>query len=208
MQKINIKQNKISSKQNIRAFAMMESLVAISILLTTIVAPLTLSIQSLKYTKLANDRTLASYIASQTVELANNYRQELRLVCTNDLAGTITNCAGDPSKSSLQIFINSFGGSYDMTGLPANTVKNLSCSLYQNPTSKEYTCEAATSSVANIKTVYKRALVVNGNDSFNYAGGAPGYNINAKVISIICYGKALTCDENTKDSVKVYSYIY
>ena len=207
MQKVNIKLNKIALKQNVRAFAMMESLVAISILLTTIVAPLTLSIQSLKYTRLANDRTLASYIASQTVEFANNYRQELRLVCTNDLAGTITNCAGDPSKSSLQIFIGSFG-TYDMTGLPANTVKNLNCSLYQNPTSKEYTCEVATSSVANLKTVYKRALVVSGNDSFTYAGGGSGYNITAKVISIICYGKALTCDENTKDSVKVYSYIY
>ncbi len=199
---------KTNNKISLKAFAMMESLVAISILLTTIVAPLTLSIESLKYTKLANDRTLASYIASQTAEFANNYRQELRLVCTNDTAGSIVNCTGDPSKASLQIFINSFGGSYDMTGLPVNTVKLLPCSLYQNPTSKEYTCEIATSSVANIKTVYKRNIVVSGTDDFNYAGGGAGYNIAAKIISIICYGKALTCDENTKDSVKIYSYIY
>ncbi len=199
---------KIEKKIDLRAFAMMESLVAISILLTTIIAPLTLSIQSLKYTKLANDRTLASYIASQTVEFANNYRQELRLVCVNDTAGSIPNCAGDPSKASLQIFINSFSGGYDMTGLPVNTVKLLPCSLYQNPTSKEYTCETATSSVANTKTVYKRNIVVSGTDSFSYTGGGSGYNIAAKVISIICYGKALTCDEDTKDSVKVYNYIY
>lgn len=210
MFKTKSKQNMNSNKTKINSgFAMMESLVAISILLTVILAPLTLSLQSLKYTKLANDRTIASYIATESVEFANNYRKELHLVCANDTAGSIDACAGEPSKSSLQIFINSFDAGYDMTGLPSNTINNLTCSLYQNHTTKEYTCESATSSVANTKTLFKRYITVSGADSFSYAGvGGPGYDIAAKVVSVVCYGKSLICNTDTKEAVKIYSYIY
>ncbi len=66
---------------NSRGFTFVETLVAISILLMAIAAPLTLGSQGLAASRIARDQVIGTYLAQEAVEYARNIRD------ANTLAG-------------------------------------------------------------------------------------------------------------------------
>ena len=54
--------------ENLGGFTLIETLVAISILLTAVVAPLTIASRSISYTNFARDQIIASYLAFDALE--------------------------------------------------------------------------------------------------------------------------------------------
>ncbi len=79
-----IYKNKTKLTQKVKGFAMVEALVAITILTTCIIAPLTLALQSAKYSRLALQRVQASYLADEGIELLVNYRRSLIQFCNHN----------------------------------------------------------------------------------------------------------------------------
>ncbi len=180
--------NKIKS---LKGFALIESLVSITVLLVAILGPMTLAVQSLKYSKIANDNTVATYLANDAVEQAVNYRYELELQCQN--VGCI-----NPSTDSLYIF-------HQQTNTLANHINKLNCDLYIENTTKEYTCTPTSNTT---KTDFKRTINTFLKDDFVDSIGSFGPPTSVKIVSIICFSRETVCDENAQNKVTLISYTY
>lgn len=64
--------------------AMIEALVAISIIILSIMAPITLLAQSAKYAKYALNKIIATNLAEEQIELMINYKKSLDIYCFNN----------------------------------------------------------------------------------------------------------------------------
>lgn len=65
-----------SQNAHSRGFTLVETLVAISMLVTTIVAPLTIAADSLFQSRYARDQVIATYLAQETVEMVRYVRDK------------------------------------------------------------------------------------------------------------------------------------
>ena len=110
--------NKISLKNN-RGFTMVETLVAIAILMVSIVGPLTISQKAYNAGIYARDQVTASYLAQDAVEFIKNIRDNNKLASPprDWLYGLTNTCIvdtlfGDPSglSSNYVSSCNSGGG--------------------------------------------------------------------------------------------------
>jgi type II secretory pathway pseudopilin PulG len=95
----------IKYKKN-KGFAMVEALVAITILVTSIIAPLTLAMQSSKYSRIALQRVQASYLADEGIELLVNYRKSLTQFCSHNPDDS--HCNLDVNNTADSASFNSF----------------------------------------------------------------------------------------------------
>ena len=69
-------QNKKSSK---RGFSIVETLVAITVLLIAVVAPMSLAADGVRAARLAQDQIVAFYLAQEGIELVKNKRDDVKL---------------------------------------------------------------------------------------------------------------------------------
>jgi len=94
-----------------KAFTIVETLVAISILLIALTGPLTIISQSLHSSYFSRDQVTASYLAQEAIEYIRNRRDTNALVTGNDythwLDGIATNI--NPDDSGGDIYINNNG---------------------------------------------------------------------------------------------------
>lgn len=59
---------------NKKGFSLLETLVAIVVIMTAIIAPMSLASKSIKASNLTRDRFIASFLAAEAVEFVRNYR--------------------------------------------------------------------------------------------------------------------------------------
>jgi len=89
-------------KQNIqrihkKGFTLIETLVAITVLLIAIVAPMTLAQDGIVAARLAQDQIVAFYLAQEGVEVVRNMRDENKLEGFDQLVGPLADCIVDPA---------------------------------------------------------------------------------------------------------------
>jgi hypothetical protein len=82
-----------TSCQRLKGLAMVESMLAITIIMISIMAPLTISTYTSKYSKLALNRIVGTYLAEEQLEFVVNLRKSLDIYCFNESG----NCASQNS---------------------------------------------------------------------------------------------------------------
>lgn len=83
-------------KTHKQGFTFIETLVAITILLIAIVAPMSLAQQGVSAARLAQDQIVAFYLAQEGVEVVRNMRDENKLSSNDQLAGSLASCIVNP----------------------------------------------------------------------------------------------------------------
>jgi hypothetical protein len=98
-----IKKTKARRIKSLRGIAMIEAMLAITIIMIAIMAPLTISTYSSKYAKLAINRITATYLAEEQLEMVINLRKSLDIYCFNNL----NNCANGDSFDEFDLILSS-----------------------------------------------------------------------------------------------------
>jgi len=80
-----------------QGFTLIETMVAISVLLIAVVAPMTLAQDGITAARLAQDQIVAFYMAQEGVELVRNIRDENKLAGIDQLSGNLVACKADPN---------------------------------------------------------------------------------------------------------------
>ena len=163
-------------------FSLVETLVAITILLIVIVGPLTLVTNSARSTDFANDQVMAFFLAQEGLELAQAFRDDL-LIPTFDPSysgsnawNTFTDTSGS---GALQ---ECFGGG---CGLDQDTDSSGTINLY-DCRSDSLNCRLYFNSVNNQRSAYTHVVAAN---------------------SASRYSRIVTMDETTTGQVEVMSTV-
>jgi Tfp pilus assembly protein PilV len=96
-----LKNNKKEYKKTIAGFTLVESLVAISILMVAIVTPMTIAQKGLSSAMYSKDQMTASFLAQDAIEFIKNKRDEIGLVIgggireDKDWLNSISGCTDD-----------------------------------------------------------------------------------------------------------------
>lgn len=79
-----------------KGFTLIETLVAITVLLLSVVLPMSLSHEGVVAAKLAQDQIVSFYLAQEGLEVVRNMRDENKLAATDMLDGALADCIVDP----------------------------------------------------------------------------------------------------------------
>jgi type II secretory pathway pseudopilin PulG len=155
--------NDIHTQKNIsekKGFTIVETLVAIGILLTAITGPLTFAQSGLRDSFLARDQIAAFYLAQDVIETIKNIRDNTSLQASssywlNDLGtckpsnvGTTVVCNMDTAQSSVNTVI---------------CPSNICAPLYYDSVTKQYTVDSGPNRTVSkyTRTIYVTELVAN-----------------------------------------------
>lgn len=134
-------------------FTLIETMVAITILLIAVVAPMSLAQEGISAARLAQDQIVAFYLAQEGVELVRNMRDENKLKGLNQLAGPLVLCdigtggSGNTNGCYIDATVAS-GGSFKVTNCAASGCVNI------KKNDEKYTYESGDF----IETKYKRTI--------------------------------------------------
>ena len=94
----------LSSKT--KGFTLLETLVSVTILTVVIIGPLAVMVRAGVYSRQANDKTVASYLAEESIELLQNQYDSLYVFCKkNPLDATCSTITGeDPGQVAWRVF--------------------------------------------------------------------------------------------------------
>ena len=165
---------------NHKGFTLIETIVAITILITAIIGPFTLASQTLRAQAIAKNNLVAANLAQEGIELIRNRRSNniLRNESAENpldhwLDGT-TSCGGDPSNApgcGIDVF------SVDDADLAScNSQVIASCLLFRNPQTGIY----AHGGAIGTETNFARHMYV---EAVNLPGDPP----EARIIAIIVW---------------------
>lgn len=196
-------------KQN-QGFILVEAMVAITILMIVIIAPLALTYQIEKISRLASTRAQATYLANEGVELVIFFRKSLETYCTTNPG--VDECALGPSAAttSFAMFLNKMsycidaGANYcrfDKTSFVptlATYTDNPSCTILYNNSSGEFVCNSTATS-----TRFSRYISMQKVDRWKDRSSNNQWYTGVKVISTVCYDRGI-CN----DKMQVTSYVY
>lgn len=133
---------RVFQKQTRAGFTLIETLIAVSVLMIAIVGPLTLAQNGISSAVYARDQITASYLAQEAIEFVRNVRDQNNLgqvpggwlsgldKCVGSTCGVDPNAAGN-----LQVI--------------SCTISNQNCLLYFNPSLGVYTHDSTLSAVAS-----------------------------------------------------------
>jgi type II secretory pathway pseudopilin PulG len=140
-------------KINTKAFTLVETLVAISILITSIVAPLTIAAQSLFSARYSRDQVIATYLAQESVEM-------MRYLRDRNMIAILANSSG----SWLNFIPQDRWFSPDWTGVRNGLIST--CSSISDPKTCPYLkYDGAYNLSSGESTKFKRAVKVTVNPS-------------------------------------------
>ena len=172
-----------SQKNNQSGFSLVETLVAITILLIVITGPLTLVSNSARSTNFANDQVMANFLAQEGLELAQSVRDDL-LIPTFDPSysgGNAWNAFVSASNPNVGRCLSAAG-----CGLSLDTDQNGTVDLYD--CSDIADCRLYLNSTPNQRAAYTH------ND-------ASGVNTTSR------YTRVITMDDAVAGQVKVVSRV-
>lgn len=188
---------------------MVEAMVAITILLVVVTAPLTLAYQIEKRSRLASTRAQATYLANEGLELLVFFRKSLETYCT--INPSVAECALGTSAAttSFAMFLSRMSttcvdsGScrFDKTNFDVvNAIynDNPSCTLLYINSNGEYTCTTTATS-----TRFTRTLSIQRVDLWKDRSAVSQWYIGAKLTATVCYDNGI-CN----DKMQLSSYVY
>ena len=82
--------------QKKKGFTLIESLIAITVMLVAVVAPMSLAQDGITAARLAQDQIIAFYLAQEGVEVVRNMRDENKLAGGDQLDGPLQDCVVNP----------------------------------------------------------------------------------------------------------------
>lgn len=137
--------------KNKKGFTLLETIVAISVLVTAIIGPFNLASQTIKAQNVARNNLIAANFAQEGIELFRNYRANNVLLNENDLTHWLdgTSTCSDPSGCAIDV--NQY---IEVGELPACTADL--CKLYLNQNTKLY--EHCGGSSDCTKTPFRRSI--------------------------------------------------
>lgn len=213
---------KIIAHKRIRGIAFVESLMAMSVIIISIMAPLTLLSQSAKYTKFALNKITATSLAEEQIELMINYKKSLDIFCFNNPSECDGNFDGFDSfvKKVNDITVNCV--SYPLPGNPcylddtsfdySNTTiapvfnKKPSCKIYEEADDISKCSQTATSK----PTSFSRRLYIDNLDQITLLSPTTAIEVIDNVIrltSVVCINKN-NCATGDPNAVTLVYYIY
>lgn len=152
-----------------RGFTLVETLVAVVILVTAITGPLTIASKGLSSALIAKDQITAFYLAQDAVEYVRFIRDSNRLqglswlVALNGTSNSFITANGGGGCLN----VSGFGCYFDSTGNPTiSGAYNLAAcpdavcaaaTLYYNSTGQQYTYDSTS---PNVKTIFKRVITL------------------------------------------------
>jgi prepilin-type N-terminal cleavage/methylation domain-containing protein len=87
----------MKTTQNKKGFTLIETLVAITILLLSVVLPMSLSHDGIVAARLSQDQIVSFYLAQEGLELVRNVRDENKFAGVDLLDGPLSACEVDPN---------------------------------------------------------------------------------------------------------------
>lgn len=119
----------MSATNNKKGFTLIESMIAITVLLVAVVAPMSLAYEGVRAAKLAQDEIVAFYLAQEGIEVVRNMRDENKLIGNTQLSGDLGACIVDPNISSdVGCYIDATlvsGGNFAVSSCPAGGCPNI-----------------------------------------------------------------------------------
>ena len=210
------------NQNRIRGFTLVESLMAILILTTAIIAPLSLAMQTLRYSKIATEKIEATYMAEEAIEMIYNVKKSAEVYCSdpaspsaictnyftdyfldqNNLSENVidTKCFGFAS-GGIKRYCN-----FDISNIIYDPLDKITKLKYVN---SEFVYliknDSGLSSATNAKNNFKRSVNISLADN-NSVGPLSNSN-SILVTSIVCTREAGDCDENSQNKVILQSLI-
>lgn len=206
-------------KDRLRGIAMVEALIAISILMVGIMAPLTLAIYSSKYSKLALNKITATYLGEEQIEILVNYKKSLDIYCFNNIDGCDNRNSFDDFFNSLNLGLLGCGSDTLPCFIDEDRIVYLGINkplinpiidinfcrqLYIRP-GDIATCDGTVS--LSEPTPFTRKLIIGYTDFLIDALTGESYPTAVKLTSVVCIGNP-NCNANDNDSVTLTYHVY
>ena len=206
---------------NMRGFTLVESLMAILILTTAIIAPLSLAMQTLRYSKIATEKIEATYMAEEAIEMIYNVKKSAEVYCS-DPASPSAICTNyftdyflDQNNLSENVidtkcFGFAIGGikrfcNFDISNIVYASDKTTKLKNIDSTSVYLLKNDSGLSSATNAKNNFKRSVNITQTD-FNSFGQLSNSN-SILVTSIVCTREEGECDENSQNKVILQSLI-
>lgn len=204
-----------SKVQVAKAFTLVETLVAILIITTVILGPLTVAMNASSYARQTKDVMTATYLAQEAIELLHHLQESIYLKCVGDNSNSNTVCSSTdpdgngiyemPSEVAWRVFkgylsaspscFDSVGCSYDFIDMTSNEniapTKYIStaspCSGLSLTSNNLYVCAGAHGTVG-VPTFFTRKVQVESIQTFS--GNDANYNDDLRVTSTVTFRKS------------------
>ncbi len=216
--------------REVRGIAMVESLMAITIVIISIMGPIAISLNAAKYAKYGLHKVTASSLANEQIEMMVNYKKSLDIYCFNnasidcddedgfnyfvrsltDLTGTGINCplmidGSNPCFFDDRSFI------YEDNTLP-EVSKKISCKLMiqsSETISDIAKCDNNGAVTSGEKSIFTRKLYIDSVDTMTATDGSGVSQINTslRLVSLVCINYD-PCVPGDKKAITIISYIY
>jgi hypothetical protein len=203
---------------NPRGIALIEALMAISIIMIAIMAPIDLSLNAVKVARHGLNKITADNLANQQVEMLINYKKSLDIYCFNNINNT--DCNGEDGFDLFVDNLTSFNCSVDTPltpcyiddtsffyTLPAapSVIPKTSCQviLQDNDIAK---CDNGSTAFTKDTSVFTRKLYI---DNLDNTKSTEGVNINMgiRLVSVVCINDK-SCVPGDKKSITMINFIY
>jgi Tfp pilus assembly protein PilV len=207
----NLKNNTQKIKNSLRGFALVESLMAILIIMISIMAPLGLALQTVKYSNIAIEKMEATYIAEEAIEMIINLKKSAEIYCVDanipECDNYFNNYFLDQSQSinnviSSQCYDQNYCN-FDFSNFVYDSSSLSKTLKLQNIDSNKIYIQKNNenlSTASDIKSIFQRKINVRAVDLPGASVGSGVYN-SVIVTSIVCIRENNTCDENSENVV-------
>ncbi|MDQ5957249.1 MAG: hypothetical protein QG614_224 [Patescibacteria group bacterium] len=224
--KIIIKINSLS--KNYKGFSLVETLMAVLILTIAIMAPLTLAMQTVKYSRIAIQKMESTYLAEEGIEIIQNLKKSAQIYC--GVYAEDQRCTkeyfNDYFLDQQIIGTNDIIIDSDCFGYLFGTNIKKYCSMdfnnlvYNNTNKKTYLTSAILSSnntyltktpngmaeSTSTPSIYKRSINVTPIDLNEDIDGFARYR-SVLVTSIICIQENSICNESSENKIMLQNLI-
>ena len=205
----------------LRGFTLAESLLAILILTMSIMTPLGLALQSLKYSSIAVEKIEATYMAEEAIEMIYNIKKSAEIycsdvsnphsVCNNYFNDYFINADVIDSKC---LGVDASGTKYcnfDNSNIIVDISGDMSVKIKNVDNAKRFLSKNTTgiSSAVYSVTDYQRRINISEADvnELDVSVGPGGWPNSAKITVIVCIRNSGTCDENSENKVILQNYV-
>lgn len=221
----------IQNKFKIKGLAMLEALVAITIIMTAILAPMSVIIASIKFSEAGIKRIQATYLTVDGAELTYNYRKTLNIFCFQNPEYAFCNNGpnGDLSISSFMQFVEEITNEkgtgvatctktnpcvFDINSFLSTTSPTVSTNFLDkssfcdflkiNPISKTFSCNVGDA------TIFYRYMYAEKIDSNNFSDNTDAGPSGLLITNVACFDRTVAqCRDSLdfKNKVIVKNYV-